>query len=233
MNPLLWWWRWWSRVINPNRDEALVKAEEAIDEQRAKADRLSSELEAKDAEIAALQKRLSQSDSKVEDLQTRLGRAERAQPAAVPPEPQIAQAAAAPPEPPIAQPAAAPPETQKAQPAAAQPKTQKAQPAAKPAEPPDVSTATEALGTRIKLDDLTVIEGIGPKIAQLLSNAGFTTWQALSEADSTQLRRMLDDAGPRYRIHDPSKWPPQAALLAHGQWQEFKDLRVKLRQRTS
>jgi hypothetical protein len=30
MNPLQWWWRWWSRVINPNYDEALVNAQKLI-----------------------------------------------------------------------------------------------------------------------------------------------------------------------------------------------------------
>jgi predicted flap endonuclease-1-like 5' DNA nuclease len=202
MNPLLLWWRWWSRVIDPERDEALVKAEEMIDAQRTKADRLSSELEAKDAEIAALQTRLNQSDGKMQDLQTRLDLVERAQQAAKP------------------EPDAAPPEPQRTQ-------------AARPADPPDVSTATEVLGTRIKLDDLTVIEGIGPKIADLLSNAGYSTWHALSEASTTDLQGVLQEAGPRYRIHDPSKWPPQAALLAGGQWQEYAELRAKLRQRTS
>jgi predicted flap endonuclease-1-like 5' DNA nuclease len=209
MNPLLWWWRWWSRVISPNRDEA----EELIEQQREKADRLSSELEAKDAEIAALQQRLGQSDSEVEGLQTRLSQAERAEPAPkATPEPE-------------ATPDGAPPG----------PQVQPDRAAPEPVDetPPDVSTATQILGTRIKLDDLTVIEGIGPKIADLLSNAGFSTWRALSGADPADLRRVLQEAGPRYRVHDPSKWPPQAGLLAQGRWQEYKDMTAKARNRTS
>jgi predicted flap endonuclease-1-like 5' DNA nuclease len=76
-----------------------------------------------------------------------------------------------------------------------------------------------------------VIEGIGPKIAELLRDAGFTTWLRLSEADPTDLRRVLDDAGSRFRVHDPANWPPQAGLLAHGRWQEFKDLVASMRKR--
>ena len=97
------------------------------------------------------------------------------------------------------------------------------------AEPPDVSTATEVLSRRIELDDLTVVEGIGPKIAGLLSEADVDSWAALADADVGRLREILAAAGPRYRVHDPSNWPAQAALLSRGQWREFRDLTVELR----
>lgn len=99
--------------------------------------------------------------------------------------------------------------------------------------PPDVAEAASVLGKRIDLDDLTVIEGIGPKIADLLRGAGISTWRRLSEADPTDLRRVLDDAGPRFRVHQPANWPPQAGLLADGRWQEFKDLVGSMRERRS
>jgi predicted flap endonuclease-1-like 5' DNA nuclease len=90
--------------------------------------------------------------------------------------------------------------------------------------PPDVSAATEVLGTKIKVDDLTVVEGIGPKIAGLLADAGIDTWRALGAADVERLQEVLAAAGPRYRMHDPSGWPTQAELLAEGRWVEFADL---------
>jgi predicted flap endonuclease-1-like 5' DNA nuclease len=87
----------------------------------------------------------------------------------------------------------------------------------------DLDAAREVLGTRLAADDLTVINGIGPKIAELFTAAGIDTWRALADADDERLREILADAGPRYRAHDPSPWSRQAALLADGRWQDFKD----------
>lgn len=70
-------------------------------------------------------------------------------------------------------------------------------------------------------DNLQIIEGIGPKIEQLLKNSGYTTWAALADADFEDLRRVLDEAGPRYRIHDPKSWSEQARLAAEGKWDEL------------
>lgn len=70
-------------------------------------------------------------------------------------------------------------------------------------------------------DNLQVVEGIGPKIEKLLKNAGYTTWAALAAADYDDLKKVLNDAGPRYRIHDPKSWPGQAKLAAEGKWDEL------------
>ncbi len=78
-------------------------------------------------------------------------------------------------------------------------------------------------------DDLTRIEGIGPKIAGLLKDRGITTWNRLAETDVAVLQSVLDDAGPRYRIHDPSTWPQQAALAAAGSWDELEALQDHLK----
>jgi len=71
-------------------------------------------------------------------------------------------------------------------------------------------------------DDLQVIEGIGPKIEKLLNEAGIYTWRQLSRTDVKMLRKILDDAGPRFRMHDPSSWPLQAAMAAEGRWDELQ-----------
>jgi predicted flap endonuclease-1-like 5' DNA nuclease len=94
------------------------------------------------------------------------------------------------------------------------------------AEPPapDVSGAAAVLGKPIKLDDLKVVEGIGPKIEELIHATGVRTWWSLANTDVASLRSMLDAAGPRFQIHEPGTWPQQARLLAHGQWAEFKTL---------
>lgn len=95
--------------------------------------------------------------------------------------------------------------------------------------PPDVGTAIDVLGKKIRLDDLTVIEGIGPKIAELCKGIGVSTWHQLSTKDAGALQSMLDAAGPRFQLHKPESWPQQAGFLAHGQWVEFKQLTDDLR----
>ena len=89
---------------------------------------------------------------------------------------------------------------------------------------PDLAAGKAALGTTVKLDDLKLIEGIGPKIEALIKADGLTTWRQLSKANVERLQGILDAAGPRYNIHNPGSWPTQAGLLADGKWVEFKTL---------
>jgi predicted flap endonuclease-1-like 5' DNA nuclease len=71
-------------------------------------------------------------------------------------------------------------------------------------------------------DDLKVIEGIGPKIESILKAAGIGNWHDLAEATVTNLKGVLEQAGSRYRLNDPSTWPEQARLLAGSEWDKFK-----------
>jgi predicted flap endonuclease-1-like 5' DNA nuclease len=77
-------------------------------------------------------------------------------------------------------------------------------------------------GKKWKWDDLKIVEGIGPKIEELLHNAGIKTWEALSETSVDRIKEILDAAGPSYQIHDPGTWPKQAGLAAEGKWDELK-----------
>jgi predicted flap endonuclease-1-like 5' DNA nuclease len=61
--------------------------------------------------------------------------------------------------------------------------------------------------------DLVQIDGIGPKTATLLVDAGITTVSQLAATPVEQLRAVLDQAGSRYRIVDPSAWPAKAQAL--------------------
>ena len=74
-----------------------------------------------------------------------------------------------------------------------------------------------------KQDDLKIVEGIGPKIEQLLHEGGITTWLGLSEAPVERLKEILDAAGSRYQIHDPSTWPAQAKFAHEGRFEELKE----------
>jgi predicted flap endonuclease-1-like 5' DNA nuclease len=93
---------------------------------------------------------------------------------------------------------------------------------------PDLAAAAAAIGSRIVADDLTVVEGIGPKIAELCHGIGIRTWADLADTEVSLLRTMLNDAGQRFKAHDPGTWPQQAALLARGEWDEFVALTDRL-----
>ncbi|NNE28771.1 MAG: 30S ribosomal protein S1 [Saprospiraceae bacterium] len=79
-----------------------------------------------------------------------------------------------------------------------------------------------------KPDDLKKIEGIGPKISEILTNAGIATFSALGASEPDKIREILLEAGPRYKAHDPGTWPDQAKLAADGKWDELKVLQDSL-----
>lgn len=73
-----------------------------------------------------------------------------------------------------------------------------------------------------KGDDLKKIEGIGPKISELLTGAGYGTFAELAQADVEKLKEVLAEAGSRYKMHDPTTWPQQAEMAAAGDWDKLK-----------
>lgn len=91
-----------------------------------------------------------------------------------------------------------------------------------------LAAGAAVLGGKLALDDLKVVEGVGPAIEGLLKDAGITTWQALADTDPARIREVLTAAGPRFQVHDPGSWPRQAGLLASGQWEAFKQLTDEL-----
>lgn len=77
-------------------------------------------------------------------------------------------------------------------------------------------------GKKLKQDDLKMVEGIGPKIEGLLHDAGITTWQQLADAPVEKVQEILDNAGPRYRMHQPTTWANQAQMAANGEWERLE-----------
>jgi len=73
-------------------------------------------------------------------------------------------------------------------------------------------------------EDLTKVEGIGPKICEIFTNAGIVTFQNLADAKVETLQALLKEAGSRYSMANPGTWPEQAALLASGQYEAFEKL---------
>jgi len=77
--------------------------------------------------------------------------------------------------------------------------------------------------------DFTVIEGVGPKICQILMKAGYKDFAALGTAKVGDLRKVLGDAGSRYQMHDPSTWSRQAKMAAKDQWTKLNEFQATLK----
>jgi large subunit ribosomal protein L17 len=77
-------------------------------------------------------------------------------------------------------------------------------------------------------DDLTKIEGIGPKISQILSNEGIATFATLAATEESRLEEILEAAGSRFSLAEPETWPEQAELAAAGKWDELTALQDRL-----
>jgi large subunit ribosomal protein L27 len=70
---------------------------------------------------------------------------------------------------------------------------------------------------------LQIVEGIGPKIEKLLHAAGIKNWDDLAATSQEDLKEILKNAGPRYKMHNPSTWSKQAKLASNGKFDELKE----------
>lgn len=103
-------------------------------------------------------------------------------------------------------------------------------PATTPAkETPVAEKPKLAKSKTVAKDDLTKIEGIGPKIAELLEKGGIDSYAKLADSESKAIKSILDAAGKRYQMHDPATWPQQAALARDGKTVELKQLQDELK----
>ena len=69
-------------------------------------------------------------------------------------------------------------------------------------------------------DDIEVIEGIGPKIAEALAEAGVTTFAQLADMTPEAIQEIVSAAGIGSK--SPATWPQQAALARDGKFDELK-----------
>jgi predicted flap endonuclease-1-like 5' DNA nuclease len=79
-----------------------------------------------------------------------------------------------------------------------------------------------------KHDNLKIVEGIGPKIEELLNENGINTYSQLASKSVSQLQDILALGGSRFTIHNPSTWPTQAALARDGKIEELETLKANL-----
>jgi predicted flap endonuclease-1-like 5' DNA nuclease len=99
---------------------------------------------------------------------------------------------------------------------------------APPARVIDVGAA-RAAGFNIKHDDdLTIIEGIGPRIDELLHQNGIVSFAQLARLGVPEILEILERGGPHFRLTNPGSWARQAALASENHWAELKRLQEEL-----
>ena len=81
---------------------------------------------------------------------------------------------------------------------------------------------------KAKADDLIIIEGIGPKIAQVLAANGITTFAQLAKTEPAAIQDMLKKSSGRFSLAKPETWAQQAELAAAGNWDALKKLQDEL-----
>ncbi len=80
---------------------------------------------------------------------------------------------------------------------------------------------------KVDSDNLTKIEGIGPKAAEALTKAGIDSYAKLAKANAEKIKEILTEASSRMAHLDPESWPKQAKMAADGNWDELKDWQDK------
>ena len=78
-------------------------------------------------------------------------------------------------------------------------------------------------------DDLTIVEGIGPKINDLLIADGIDTFAKLAAAPVARVQAILDAAGPSFRLAKPESWAHQSELCMRGEWEALRSLQDRLK----
>jgi predicted flap endonuclease-1-like 5' DNA nuclease len=84
------------------------------------------------------------------------------------------------------------------------------------------------LKTSSGYDNFEIIEGIGPKINEVMHKAGVHTFAALGALNIPAISEILDAAGPNFKLANPETWAQQSTLCATGQWEKLKALQDEL-----
>ncbi len=88
----------------------------------------------------------------------------------------------------------------------------------------DIKAGKKA-GIAIKAeDDFTAIEGIGPKISELIHKAGIRSFKELSETNPEEIQKILSKAGSNFQTANPGTWSDQANLVVNNRWPALKAL---------
>ena len=78
-------------------------------------------------------------------------------------------------------------------------------------------------------NNLTKIEGIGPKLASVLTSAGINSFEKLAKTKASKISEILIEAGGNsYKRFNPATWAKQAKLAWEGKWKQLNKLQDKL-----
>ena len=92
----------------------------------------------------------------------------------------------------------------------------------------DVSAARAAGFNMRHASDLTIIEGIGPKISDLLHANGIESFTQIAQLHVDAMLDLLQRGGPSFRLADPATWGQQASLAAQNRWADLKRFQNEL-----
>ena len=98
-------------------------------------------------------------------------------------------------------------------------KTEKVEKPVKKEAPKVAEKKAPAAKATDKADNLTKIEGIGPKIAETLTNAWVASFADLSKKKPEDIATIIADVRGS---HIPDTWPKQAEMAAEWKWDELK-----------
>jgi hypothetical protein len=90
-----------------------------------------------------------------------------------------------------------------------------------------LQAAPKKSSKRPSADDLKIIEGIGPKVAKILNQAGYSTFTDLAGAKASEVDKVLDAAG--LQMMDSAGWIQQAKLAARGDMERLAKLQEGLK----
>ena len=79
--------------------------------------------------------------------------------------------------------------------------------------------------------DLTKVEGIGPKIQGLLNKKGVYSYAQLANCSHAFLEDMIKEGGPAFTTHKgmTNTWPAQAKLADMSEWDELNKWQTVLK----
>ena len=66
------------------------------------------------------------------------------------------------------------------------------------------------------------VEGIGPKIQEVLQAAGINTHADLAAKSADEVKEILAPEGGVIASRDTSTWPAQAQMAADGEWEKLR-----------
>lgn len=92
-----------------------------------------------------------------------------------------------------------------------------------------VEKTAKTVAPKVAKDKLTLIEGIGPKIEEVLNNTGIMTYMHLSTYTVEALENILVEANPAYKRFQPTTWAAQAKIAADGNIEELKAWQKELK----